>query len=414
MKYYLLFFLFLLYLFPSCRNKKSDLITYKLKSSDFVEKIVAGGTVQAVNNLTITSPTASTSFLTVDHLVPEGSYVKKGDTICVLGSPELLNMVESFTTELVKMEADMKKLEADNALEMSLLKAQIETNKAQVAISSLDSIQMKFATPVKKQLLGLEQQKVDIEKKKLAKKLAAQVKINNSEVSQLKSRIMIQKNRIQVYQNQVNSLYIIAPLDGIVMHVESPVLMFMSSQGIGTLGGRIEEKSTVYTSMALLQIPDMRQMQVLVEVPEADFKRIEERQKVNIRIDAVKNLYTTGLVKRKNAAAKRTSNESAVKTFEVIISVDSCHLQLKPGLSAHCEILVKEVKDTLVVPIAAIFGKDSSKIVYVNDGDKFRAVPVRTGISNSTDCIISSGLKGNETLSLVEPPYNLIIKENSK
>jgi len=38
---------------------------------------------------------------------------------------------------------------------------------------------------------------------------------------------------------------------------------------------------------------------------------------------------------------------------------------MKPGLSAFCRIIVDEIKDTIVVPSAAIFTKDSTKIVYI-------------------------------------------------
>jgi HlyD family secretion protein len=402
-------------LFSACKSRKSDIITYKLKSTDFVEKIIAGGTLQAVNSLSMSAPRVNASGITVDHLVDEGTYVKKGDTICILAVPELFTQMEALSADLEKMEAELKKIEADNALEMSLLKAQIETNKAQVAISTLDSIQMKFATPVKKRLLGLEQQKVDIEKKKLQKKYTAQMRINNSEIMQMRSRIMIQKNRVQMFQTQISSLYIIAPQDGLVMHTESPMYMVMSSAGgIGTIGGKIEERSSVFSSMPLFTLPDMRQMQVSVEVPESDFKRIETGQKVRIQVDAVKNLFTTGSIKRKNAAGKTNQRDSQIKSFEVIASIDSCHSRMKPGLSARCEILIREVKDTLVVPSAAVFGKDSSRLVYVSEGELFRAVPVKTGISNSSEYIVSEGLKGDETIALIEPPYNRIIKEKTK
>lgn len=400
--------------FSACKSRKSDIMTYKLKSTDFVEKIIAGGTLQAVNSLSMTAPRVNASGITVDHLVDEGTYVRKGDTICILAAPELITQQEALSTDLEKMEAELKKIGADNALEMSLLKAQIETNKAQVAISTLDSVQMKFATPIKKRLLGLEQQKVDIEKKKLQKKYSAQMRINNSEIMQMRSRIMIQKNRIQMFQTQISSLYFVAPQDGLVMHSESPLFMYMSSAGIGTAGGKIEERSSIFPGMALFTLPDMRLMQVSVEVPEADYKRIEAGQKVRIQVDAVKNLYTTGSIKRKNPGGKTTQRDSQIKSYEVIASIDSCHSSMKPGLSARCEILIREVKDTLVVPSAAIFGKDSSRLVYVNEGELFRAVPVKTGISNSSEYIVSEGLKGDETIALVEPPYNRIIKEKTK
>jgi len=406
----LLYILISIFLLTGCSGKPTNILTYSLKRTDYLETIDATGTIQAVNKLMLLSPRVNFSGVTVAHLAREGTHVLKGDTVCILDCPELSYYLDMFNSDLQKMEADQKKLEADNAMELAMLTAQIETNKAQLAISQLDSIQMKFATPVKKLLLGLEMEKVGIEKKKLQKKLVAQKLIDNSELSQIRSRIMIQKNRIQMYVTQKNSLKLVAPCDGIVMHYESPLMFFMGN-GVGTRGGKIEEKSSVWSNMPLLQFPDMKEMQVSVEVPEADYKRIKENQKVKINVEAATNLFTTGKIKRKTLAGKGAAEGSSLKTYEVIISVDSCHNEMKPGLSAQCRIIVDEVKDTIVVPAAAIFQRDSSKIVYVAEGDIFIPVIIETGLSNMSRSIISKGLNGNEKIAMTEPPYNMVSKE---
>jgi len=294
-------------------------------------------------------------------------------------------------------------------MQLSLLEAQVETNKAQIAISMLDSIQLKFAPQVKQRLLALEMEKANVERKKLQKKFDAQKRISNSELIQLRSRIYMQKNRIKDVQNLINSLIVIAPCDGIAMHVEGRTLKI---SGGSTIGGKVEEGSSVFYSMPLLQIPDMKEMQVSVEVPEADLKRIKEKQKVLIRVEAPINLSTTGKIKRKTLAGKNPSEGTAIKSYDVIISVDSCHSMMKPGLSAMCRIIIDQVKDTIVVPTAAIFTRDSLKIIYVAEGGNFTPVTVETGISNSSRSIISKGLDGNETIALIEPSHNLIRKEN--
>lgn len=410
MKYLIFFIFFLVLTLPSCRKKNSSVVTYELKRSDYLETIDAPGTVQAVNNLTLLTPRLNVSGVSVGHLADEGTIVKKGDTVCILDAPELNYSFEQLSNDLETMGADKKKLEADNAMQLSLLNSQIETNKAQLAISVLDSIQIKFATPVKQRLLTLEMEKVNIEKKKLQKKLTARKIIGNSEITQINSRIMMQKNRMQMFENQIKSLTLLAPCDGIVMHYESPLMMFMGN-GVGTMGGKIEEKSSVFSNMALLQFPDMKEMQVSVEVPESDYKRIKEGQKATVRIEAASNLYTTGKIKRKSLAGKSNRQESKVKIYEVIISVDSCHASMKPGLSAVCKIIIDEVKDTIVVPAAAIFTKDSAKIVYVADDEKFIPVTIETGLTNSSQSIAKAGLKGNETIALIEPPDYLILKK---
>jgi multidrug efflux pump subunit AcrA (membrane-fusion protein) len=404
LKYLIFYILFASFIISACHRKASPVITYNLKHSDYLETIDANGTVQAVNNNVLVTPRVY-SGLQVAHLAKEGAFVRKGDTICVLAAPDLMNTFEQFNLELKKMEGAKDSLEANQAMQLSLLEAQVETNDAQLEISMLDSIQLKFAPAVKQKLITLEMEKVKIEKMKLEKKLAAQKKIANSELSQIGSRIMMQKNRIQMCQSQINSLYMVSPSDGFVMHAETPT--FYTSGG-STIGGKIEEGSKVFYSMPLLQIPDISKMQVSVEVPESDYKRINNDQKVEIKIESVSNLETTGKIIRKSLATKNRDEKSSIKSYEVIISVDSCDSGMKPGLSALCRIIVDEVKDTIVVPSAAIFTKDSTKIVYVAKNDKFIPVPIETGVSNSSESVVSKGLNGNETIALMEPPYLLI------
>lgn len=410
MKKIFVYFMLIFLSVYGCKRNKVSIITYDLKRTDYIETIDAIGTIQAVNNFVLLSPRINVSGMTVAHLAEEGTHVKKGDTICILDAPELLYNLETFNIELEKMEAEMNKLVADNAMQMAVLTAQVKTTDAQIAISMLDSIQMKFAPAVKQQLLSLDMEKATVEKKKLQKKFAAQQRIDKSELIQLNSRIMMQKNRIQVFQDQIKSLTLVSPGDGVVMHYESPVMMFMGD-GVGTMGGKIKEKSSVYGNAPLLQFPDMKEMQVSVEVPESDYKRIENGQRVFIGVEASANLSTTGKIKRKTLAGKGNAERSAIKTYEVIISVDSCHLKMKPGLSTSCRIIVNQVKDTIVVPAAAIYSRDSLKIVYVADGEKFVPVVVETGLSNSSKSIISNGLVGNETIALMEPPYKMIRRE---
>jgi len=409
MKRILIYFTLVILVISGCSRNKVSILTYDLKRSDYIETIDAMGAIQAVNNFVLISPGIDVSVMTVAHLAEEGTHVKKGDTICILDAPELLYRLETFNIELEKMNADMKKLEADNALQMAILKAQLETNKAQIAISMLDSIQLKFAPAVKQQLLLLDMEKANVEKKKLQKKFAAQERIDNSELIQLRSRIMMQKNRIKVFEDQIKSLTLVSPGEGIVVHYDSPVMYFMGS-GVGTIGGKIKEKSSVFSNSPIIKFPDMKEMQVSVEVPEADFKRIQSGQKVFIRVEASANLNTTGKIKRKSLAGKSNAEKPTIKSYEVIVSVDSCHLMMKPGMSASCRIIINQVKDTIVIPAASIYGKDSLKIVYVAKGEKFMPVTVETGLSNSSKIIVSKGLSGNETIALTEPPYNLVSK----
>ena len=176
------------------------------------------------------------------------------------------------------------------------------------------------------------------------------------------------------------------------------------------MGGYPKPGGMLFPELPLMTIPDLTEMQVKAEVQEVDYKRIEQGQKVTIMVDASNGIQTTGLVKLKPMAPKikYISEQVQYKYYEIIISVDSCHNRMPPGLSARCNIMINEVKDTVVVPTIAIFDRDSMKVVYVADGESFIAAKVETGLSNSSRTIITSGLKGKETIALAEPPQKFI------
>ena len=405
----------LILVLPSCKPKTNNLVTCDLSRTDYNEVVIANGTIQAVNSLSIMAPRNYDGPMTVGWVKPQGSRVQPGDSICGMNCSEISKMLDEQQRNLEILKADFEKLEADNAMKLSMLEAQLKENQAGMSISQLDSVQMNFAPTVKKQLMKLELEKLRVLERKLLKKFQAEKTINETEIRQMKSRIIQAENQLQMTQEKMKGLTIYATAAGILTAAEMAG-MIMVDYGVGNqieLGGYPKPGSTIWSELPLMTLPDLTEMQVKMEVQEVDYKRIEKGQKVNMIVDAANGLITTGSVKVKSMAAKMhyISREAKFQYYEIIASVDSCHLRMPPGLSARCTIMINQVKDTIVVPSLAIFEKDSIKMVYVAYGNKFRQVPVETGLSNSSQTIISKGLSGNETIALVEPSQNFIEKK---
>ncbi len=388
-----------------CNGRQAGL-TYPVVRSAFTERIKTTGTVRPVKTTNILTPPVGIA--TVSYLAENGQHVRRGDTLSVLEVPELTDRLENMRSNLEQVRSNKQKLEADNALELSMLEAQINTTGITVDLNSLDSVQQKFAPPLQQKLIALELQKANLEKKKLERKYASRKIINETELRGLNSRIRRMESHIERISDMVDKLTVLAPAEGIVMRTESPVMRFSSSTGSGTIGGKIKEGSTVYQSMPLLEMPDMEMMQIVAEVSERDFKRIEPGQEVFITVDAAGYFQTSGSVKHKSLAGKRIANGSGVKEYEVIISIDSCDATMKPGLSASCEIMVHDIPDTLVVPSIAVFEENDQKFVYVESGRKYQRIPVGTGLNSGSLCIITEGLREGEKIALARPPANMI------
>jgi HlyD family secretion protein len=412
-------FLILTLCFISCNDKRSaGVITYQLNRSDYIEEISVSGTIQAVSSVPVNPPRTNYLMMRVDRLAEDGAFVKKGDTLCVLSQPELTTAHQEALTLIENLEAELKKGEADYKLNMALLEAQFQTSEAQMKIASLDSLQLMYATETNRKLIDLEMRKAVIENQKMKRKLAAAKMAGESDIMRKKARVMEGKMRDQTNVDQIKAMTLIAQRDGVVTRTIAPtVLVGTSGGGVGTYGGPVKEGSVIIgITTSVLQFPDLSRMQISTDVAEADYKRIEKGQMVNITVPATQGLVTTGRVNRKNFAPSQAmrSTNSKVKFFEVIIDVDSCHAKMKPGLSANCEIILKQEKDTVFIPSLAIFEKDSSRVVYVMEKEEFKPVKVKTGTAGSSYTIITGGLKGDEIIALSEPPNSLITKDYEK
>jgi len=194
MRICLFYYFFLVFTLFSCSGKKDNsIVTYKLSKSDYIEKLTAPGTVQAVVNTPVMAPRNQLGVMTVVQIVKDGVYVKTGDTLCVLSSPESKSRYNQMLTSIENLEAQLKGGEADIRNNVAQLEAALAINEAQLKISSIDSLHMKYVSELQSKLLVLEIKKALIEKEKTRKKLASGKLIGENDIKQINSRIVQEK-----------------------------------------------------------------------------------------------------------------------------------------------------------------------------------------------------------------------------
>jgi HlyD family secretion protein len=410
-----LFLLLSSVLFVSCADKENDgILKYQVRKAGYSETLAVQGSVRAVVNVPVMPPGSGFGDMSVLKLAADGSIVKKGDTLCVLSTPEMENSYRTMLTTIETLEAGLKKIEAENAMNLAFQEAQLAGCESALRRSELDSQRMIYASEFQKKEHELVMRKLLIEKRKAEQKLASTKIIGKTNLAQAKARIVQEKSRAQSIADRLNSLVIIAQRDGMVLRTEAPIVMISSgSGGSGAMGGPIREGSVLFMQTAVLQFPDLNKMEITAEVLEADYRAIEKGQRVDIIVDAADRLVTTGKVNRKSIIGRNrlNYNYSQVKFYEVIIDVDSCHSDLKPGLNADCKIWLQDFQEVVTVPLTSLFEKNDTKVVYVANGRKYYPAEVETGYMGSSHSVILNGLSGGEVIALTEPPVNMIIKE---
>jgi HlyD family secretion protein len=200
-----------------------------------------------------------------------------------------------------------------------------------------------------------------------------------------------------------------APIDGIVLE------------------RKVEPGQTVAAS---LQTPvlftlaeDLTQMELHVDVDEADVGRVAAGQDAEFTVDAYPDRRFPARIEQVRYAPQTVEG---VVTYETLLAVDNAELLLRPGMTATAEILVQRLEDVLLVPNAALrFSpprppakqakgggglvgmllprmphgrggnggghKDSGPRVWVLRDGAPVPVPIKTGLSDGADTRVLSG-----------------------
>ena len=183
----------------------------------------------------------------------------------------------------------------------------------------------------------------------------------------------------------------------------------------------VEEGQTVaagFETPTLFSIAnDLKDMQVVADVDEADIGYVAEGQRVEFTVDAYPDDVFTGNVKQVRLEA---TTESSVVTYEVVISASNPELKLKPGLTANVTIYTLDRQDVCAVPSKALrfvpdtellsklglsvsgvpAGTAASGTVWVVDGQTVRPVSVSTGVTDGDVTEIISGIQEGELVAL--------------
>jgi len=373
-----------------------QIITIPVEKKDFLDEVTVYGTLEAVNTRTYGCP-GIWSDVTILHLIPEGTQVEPGDTLCILECREIANEYLLTINELENARAEYNKSLADLRLQFLLLDAQVKTIDASTKITRLDSLQMEFTSPSSREIIRLELEKAELERNIAQTKLEFLKQINDSELQKKKLRIEQNVNRVDQAKSKLDKLILTSDIGGIVIYDKS-----------WTTNKKVREGDIVWANAPIIQIPDLTAMQVKLEVSEADYKRLANDQIMEIVVDAFPDIHLSGRIKNKEPVGKPISEKSDVKVFGVTATLDSSSLILQPGLGVTCNVLVRNIPDTIVIPVISLFEEDSIRVVYIADNERFIKKTVTIADYNNEEAVITSGLKYHEIVALRKPPESLI------
>lgn len=387
-----------LLLLISCQQNEGEFHSlYTVTSTDFEDALVADGTVESVNSLTVNCPQGIGG--TIVYIVEDGTFVNEGDVVCRIEDPGLATELQDAQTNLEINRANLEKTYADQAMEKAILEAQIQNNEAEKAITSLSEKQLEFSPENQRRIRELELQQSAIQNSRFDKKLRTMKIIQQTEVRRQLMGLQRVEARVKQIEERIASLTLTAPRSGLALRGMNPI-----SDRKFLVG------DNAWEGIPMVLLPDMKQMKVRILAPEGVYKRMKIGDKVEYSFDAQPENKAWGTITMKAPVGRPIERNSKVKVFEVEASVDSSLMVPTPGLSAQCKVVLQQVNDTLVVPQIAVFDRDSAKVVYVKSKKGYEIRKVTTAQSSPREIIITNGLKVGESISLSLPEEKTIVK----
>lgn len=272
--------------------------------------------------------------------------------------------------------------------------AQVQQESAQVALKIFD----KYTFPMA--ITDLETKLADAMREVTTAEKRGEAKLGQKKVSvqQVEKRLKVQRKSLKERREDLGNMTLKAPCPGIVVYGNPNEPWYRD---------RIKVGNQVYRGFTVMTIPDLRVMQVNLDVHEADISKLKEDLPATITTDSYPGVVMKGKVSKIAAVASSNSNwggQSEVKQFRVQVTLEAGEVQLRPGISAKVEIRVETREATLFVPLQSVFTEDGVSYCHVEEGTGPPARrAVKIGTSNDTYLEILEGVEEGEKVLLFNP-----------
>lgn len=381
----------LLLFIVACSSQHQDISTYTVIRSNFENTIVIDAFAEPITSTSIVAPRAGSGG-TISFLVEEGTWVEEGDILCTIENQNVETYYDQLLNNLEDAQANIEKTKANLELQFTMLEADAKNNEAETQIAHLDSSRLQYYTPNQRLIREMELEIVAINRRKIESRLVSMPIIQQSEIKKIELQILRLTNNIESVKKQLDELVLRAPKKGLAIRGIDP-----------RTNNKLAVGDQVWNNLLLVTIPEMNEMKMKIFASERDYRYISVGDSVSYTFDAIEDNIAWGKIVSKMPVGKEVKRGSEVKYFEIDASVDSALVMPDPGFTASCQIMLKQVKDTLTIPQVAIFEQDSMKVVFVDNKKGYEMRQILTGESSPKEAVVTSGLFINEKVALSRP-----------
>lgn len=324
------------HLFQSMPQRQQQIATAKVRRGDVIVRSYTRGEVRAVRSVTLVAPNLFGT-VQVTELAELGSFAREKDLVVGFDDSEVNSRVEEKQLEIDQIDEQIKKAEADLAIrnnqdQVELLRTQYSVRRADLEVKRNELLS---AIDAKKNILNLEESKRRLTQ--LESDIKSRLEQAQAEMAVLKEKKNKAKLELNREKQRLSQVKLLSPMSGLVAIKQNRQGGFFFP---GMQIPDVREGDQVQPGMAIADVLDLSELEIIAKVGELDRANLKNGQDVIIQLDAVGNKKFSGKIKTmSDTASANIFSGDPGKKFDVVFSVDM--KELLAGLGAKPEQIRK-------------------------------------------------------------------------
>jgi len=324
-------------------NDKNGRRTVKVKKDNIVDKALAVGSIEPVNEIDVKS---KVSGVVGKIFADVGDFVKAGDPLLeVKPDPTPLELAQAkrdVEMAIIELETLEKELERNKELKSTGL---ISDQEFEVLTSQYDEAKLRHQ---------ITKERLDL----------------------------IEKGKVKIADTNIETV-VKAPLTGYIL--EKSV----------NLGDPVVPLTSYQPGTGLMRMADMKDLIFKGTVDEIDVGKIKEGMMCELQVGAIPGKNVTGHVTLISLKAKKEDNTTVFPVEIMINEIDNT--VLRAGYSANAHIIIAKRDSVLSIPERVVTFRNDSAFVQIPVGEEDTEERyIKTGLSDAILIEVLEGLKEGE------------------
>ncbi len=375
----------------------ADAPTVKVSKGDLVFSGSFYGEIEARQSHPVLVPELSKVWqVTVESVLPDGTKVKKGDTVLTFAPGTFQQDLRDAQADLLVAQAELRKVQQQNEDEAISRTLAVQRAKMSVQLAKLSVVE--GVNLVSK--LDLEKAKVDLRNAELQqetaeKELATFEKKKQAALEVQQVQVKTAQEKVDQLKDELQKLAVKAPADGILYAPYTRLNWTMTKASPGKVA-RPGDK--------ILEIPELTSFNAAVYVRQRDASLVSVGDEATVVVTLAPDRPLKAKVVSKDDFAT-TRNErmgtntpqGSLKEVKLVLELEDSDLPLRPGGTVRADISAVLAKDAVLVPLAALTENNGAFSGTRADGS---TVDVKIGKTSPTHAEVLSGLQPGDVLRL--------------